>query len=954
MQQLTEGTMRRNKRTGEVQVLQGGQWVPQGGAQPALPTVIEGPPKQPSPQTPAQATGDALGNANTQDTMENRTRTAISNMRDEFQKQQPVKDFVTVLPLLDSALKVGPNKAGDLNLIYAFGKAMDPGSVVREGEQVMATNVGGVSERVKGYLQSINGQGQLTDQQRLELVQEIRRRAHSINLQYNQLRKYYSGLASKNDFDPNDIVGPHPAAPVKQTEGEWFRRVAPEQMEQAQPSTEGDIGFNTPDQPRSMSPEQESAYNTFLRSNPQATPEQLVQFTGMIGAGDLDPARAKEIIDYYRQTGEFAPGSAAVYKLPPELQQRVDERLQNTGAGGAAIAGGADTVTMGTFDELSALGDAFGDALDGKGFNFSGNLEANRQFQRGLEEQSGGAYLGGQLAGGLLLPTFGAGTAADLAKVGAGYGAAYGAGSGEGVQGRGVNALLGAATGAGTGYLLGRGSELLRARRGPQEVPPLVDPATGELNQPLDAMRPSGRVQAMRDVGIETITPGMAGGRSARVLEQGFNNLPGSAGHMEDVNSAVSGEVRRAMQGTAQKFGSSKTLSEGGSELQRGANEYISRVGEVTGKAYDAIPISGDAPASVAATTATLESLTQKFSSNPELAKQMNSPKIQQMLEAIKGKGLSWQDLKALRTSIGERIGERRFTDDTATSDLRAVYAALTDDMKNTAAAMGPKAIRAFERANNLYRDTQQIIDKSLVSILGNDAAKSPEKAAAAIQAMTLGGKSTGDLKKLAQIRAATIKSGAWDEIASTLIHLGGQPANSTGRAFQPDTFVRWYADMAEPARAMLFKPELRKELEKFVAVNQQLSRLKGLNNTSQTAPVMFGGSALLTAASALVNPLLGVKMGGVLAANYAMGKLWTSPAFVRLATGYTRAMASGNQNAVKSQVGRLSKLATTNPELREGIQQVLRSIANDNAPTPGVVAASPNEGPEQQGQPQQ
>jgi hypothetical protein len=50
----------------------------------------------------------------------------------------------------------------------------------------------------------------------------------------------------------------------------------------------------------------------------------------------------------------------------------------------------------------------------------------------------------------------------------------------------------------------------------------------------------------------------------------------------------------------------------------------------------------------------------------------------------------------------------------------------------------------------------------------------------------------------------------------------------SEGRDFNPQTFVNWYADMAEPARGMLFKPELRKSLDGFVAMNQQLSRVKG------------------------------------------------------------------------------------------------------------------------------
>jgi hypothetical protein len=219
---------------------------------------------------------------------------------------------------------------------------------------------------------------------------------------------------------------------------------------------------------------------------------------------------------------------------------------------------------------------------------------------------------------------------------------------------------------------------------------------------------------------------------------------------------------------------------------------------------------------------------------------------------------------------------------------------------------------------------------------------------------MTKGGKSSGDLKTLAQIRAATIKSGAWDEIASTLIHLGGQPANSEGRAFSPQTFVNWYADMSEPARNLLFKPELRKALDSFVAVNQQLMRLKGLTNTSNTTPTMIGsgvvgasGMIAATHPSALLIPVL----GGLF--NYLTAKLWTSPKFVSLVTGYTKAMASGNANAARSQIGRLQKLAITNPELRSGIESLLRSIANDNAPAMGRIAASPDEGPQNQAQPQ-
>jgi hypothetical protein len=75
--------------------------------------------------------------------------------------------------------------------------------------------------------------------------------------------------------------------------------------------------------------------------------------------------------------------------------------------------------------------------------------------------------------------------------------------------------------------------------------------------------------------------------------------------------------------------------------------------------------------------------------------------------------------------------------------------------------------------------------------------------------------------------------------------------------------------------------------------------------------------------------------------AEFGIAKLWTSPKFVQWATGYTKAAAAGNQNAVRSQVGRLQKLAVTNPELRMGIEHLLKSFANDNVATSAAADGS-------------
>jgi hypothetical protein len=695
-------------------------------------------------------------------------------------------------------------------------------------------------------------------------------------------------------------------------------------------------GGNGPDGPaKRMTPEQQQQFfNVLQTQGPDAANDYLKQFNLSLVSKEDAAKPHSSAIDY----------SAA----DAQTQQRIDALKADQGAGtGSAIRRGAlDAVTLGFGDEIRAGARAADQSLSGQGaFGdlYSRNLGDERAYQSQLQQEHPLPFLGGQVVGSLALPTFGASSAGELARIAALYGGAYGAGSGTDVQSR----LTGGATGAGAGGALGFGagklSSLLRGRQ--QQVPELVDPATGSLNEPLEAAGPAARVGAAQEFGVN-LPMGAAGDRSAAIIEKGLDNLPGSAGVMNDARRVAEGQVQNAVQDVANRYGSARTLNEAGAELQRGAQERIERGATVATKAYNAIPITDTAPASKSNAIATLQQLTGRFQSNPDLAEAMRDPKLSTYLNALQSGDLTWKDLKDFRTIIGEKIGDMRFGEGHSTSDLRALYGALSEDMRTTAASMGPGATKAFERANNLYRNEQQLIDNALVRVLGKDGQMNPEKAAAAVQAMTKGGKSTGDLKTLAQIRSATVKSGAWDEIASTLIRLGGQPANSQGRAFDPRTFVQWYADMAEPARKLLFgNGELRGSLDKFVAVNQRLANSNALRNTSQTVPNFvgtgFAGAAGAAAMLGHVGTLMGI--GAEMAGNFAMAKVWTNPGFVRWATGFSRAT---NPAAAKSQIGRLAKIAATNPELREplaAIQQRLLSAVNDNFTAPIAASGSDN-----------
>jgi hypothetical protein len=953
---------------GTTYLRQGGQWHPQSSNGPVF-----GLPKTPNAQTPAQASQDQLQvthlgqqidsqplqNENTrvniaqgQTSIQNQRFNQNQGLRQEFDKLPQVQTYGVALQSLGTALKAPDTPQGDLAVIYAYAKAADPGSVVREGEMDMANATASIPQQYRADVMRLTQGKRLPPAVRQGLIETMRQSVSGMRQGYDQQRDRFSQLATQNGFKPEEIIG----QPLYEA-----YRSAEEAYIQAHGGTPRDP--NTPQQevapPAPTTTEQGFGLKP-SGSTPSASSEDFRNqlYSAMRSKQIKSPAEIKSFQDQYNQshgTGwqidtknpetRKALAAALAGKRFGIEQPIPDISNAPQGSGPAFVRGAADTLTVGLRDKIVAAGDALQN-------NSPLDYNLARQYAISDADQKNNALarFGGQAAGGFALPMGEVDNVFNLAAKGAGYGAAYGVGSSRSMGDVPGNALIGGFAGAAVPLAIGGGKAALGSFRAtPKEVPPLVDQQTGQLNQPLEAMTPGQRVVRAEEYGVN-LPADAAGGRTAAVIGKGLDLMPGSAGVMEDARRATESQIAGASDVVASRFGSSRTMNEAGAELQRGANERIDRGRSVATKAYNAIPIHDQAQASTSATTATLQDLTSRFQSNPQLADALKDPKLATYLNAVQ-KGLSWKDLKDFRSLVGEKIGEARFGESSSTSDLRSLYAGLSEDMQNTAAANGPKAVSAFNRANNLYRNEQQLIDGALTRILGKDGNLAPEKAAAAVQAMTKGGKSTGDLKTLAQIKSATVKSGAWNEIASTLIRLGGQPANSAGRDFSPTTFVNWYADMAEPARQMLFgKSELRQALDGFVAVSQRLQKVNALRNTSNTAGSMTAAGTVGVMGGAVMNPLLGAKLLGVMAGNYGMAKAWTSPTFVRLITGYSKAVATGDQNAVRSQVGRISKLATTNPELREPLQALLKRIANDNT-VPSVAASSDSNGSDQQQQ---
>lgn len=137
-------------------------------------------------------------------------------LRSDYSALPGVKAYRVAVQQLSQALGTGEGAQSDLALTYAFAKAMDPESAVRDAEQGMVTNSqpwfqAAVENAKKQF--GMDGAGNFTPEARKALRAQIINSVKSRVAGYNQWREQYADIAKRNNFDPYEIVGKHDAAP---------------------------------------------------------------------------------------------------------------------------------------------------------------------------------------------------------------------------------------------------------------------------------------------------------------------------------------------------------------------------------------------------------------------------------------------------------------------------------------------------------------------------------------------------------------------------------------------------------------------------------------------------------------------------------------------------------------------------------------------------------------------
>lgn len=138
--------------------------------------------------------------------------TRATTLRNEYGKKadkisEGTRHAETVMTLLtDPTIAQDPTK--QVSLVFAFGKMLDPESVVRESEYALIANARGMFEGLLQKPDQIMTGARLTPQQ-LQSMQQIARQLYSGSTQRRQdLANYYQDIAKRNRLNVEDVLPP--------------------------------------------------------------------------------------------------------------------------------------------------------------------------------------------------------------------------------------------------------------------------------------------------------------------------------------------------------------------------------------------------------------------------------------------------------------------------------------------------------------------------------------------------------------------------------------------------------------------------------------------------------------------------------------------------------------------------------------------------------------------------
>ena len=330
----------------------------------------------------------------------------------------------------------------------------------------------------------------------------------------------------------------------------------------------------------------------------------------------------------------------------------------------------------------------------------------------------------------------------------------------------------------------------------------------------------------------------------------------------------------------------------------------------------------------VASTVAELQKITKPISGAPGVTEITANNQLNKVATALiddvqKGGGsIPYEGLKQLRTWVGERLGAPSLTNDLPQAQLKALYGALSDDMRAAATAQGASAERAFNRANDFYRAGSKRIDDHLERLAKQGA--EPEKVFEALW------RGRGGETFIQTVRRS-IPDSDWKTVAAAALKRLGDAKNSVqsaaGDVWSSETFLTRWNELSPSAKQAFFGGSslgtLRHDLDAIARTAERIrEQAKVLHNSSGTTPtaVNVGAAATALTAAGTGNFHIAAGIGAAAVLSNVSARLMTNPAFVSWLAKTTSVPAT----QMPARLGLLTAIAANNPDIRDDVKAYL------------------------------
>ncbi|HMM76974.1 MAG TPA: hypothetical protein PJ986_14780 [Gammaproteobacteria bacterium] len=407
----------------------------------------------------------------------------------------------------------------------------------------------------------------------------------------------------------------------------------------------------------------------------------------------------------------------------------------------------------------------------------------------------------------------------------------------------------------------------------------------------------------------------VTGNAGTQTVEGMLRGAPGSTHVMAGVAEDQARQMGSTADDIASRLGGS-TDELAGRAVEKGIGSFVSQKQKTASNLWARLDqfIAPDTPVALPNTRAMLSEL----SGSGKLTEAFTSPVINKAVKAVEGiSATPYQELRDLRSLIGARLGDPQLISDIPRSELKRLYGALTQDIKEAAAANG--GLQAFDRANTFTRALHDRVDSTLEPLLRRTT---PEKLFSAVR--------SGDASSLRRL-GRTLNDKTWRVVAGSVIKdLGTAKAgaqNAAGNVFSPETFLTNFNKLDPETRSVLFgRIGVEKELNSLAKVAELMrSNSRVMANPSGSTVLGANLTALGFGTGALASGNLGLAgsiFTGMAGANGA-AHLFTSPKFVRW-------LASSARAPVEQLPNLTGRLLTTMEDESEEIKGAAAELVNN------------------------